>query len=38
MKDYQKPELEIITLTATEATTGDFLDGITGVGSNTLFP
>ena len=31
MKDYQKPEFEIITLVAEEKITKDLLDGSTGV-------
>ena len=40
MKDYQKPEMEIITLTAVEATTNDsdFPGDVGDVVSNTLFP
>ena len=36
-KDYQKPEAELITLTADEAVANDLLDGQPGLGSNTLF-
>lgn len=38
MKDYQKPEMEVVTLIAMEATTNDFPESEGDVVSNTLFP